>query len=547
MQNSKPQVGFRVWMGALGAVLMLLPGLWMQDGFWVADNENKLLLLQSIHDDPSPPLRLAPMEAGRVNGVDLFPLPEPFAVRTSDGLFSQYSPLFSWLSLPGWTLFGFRGLALLPLAGTLLWLVSVFGLAPRENRGSAVWIPLALCALPMWFYSWTFWEHMPALGLLFGGLALLQPWQGSRTESFRLSGHALLLTAIWFREEYALIWLFAAWADDRREIRSIPRRVAPLLLAAAAGSLHVLFLKTTTGAWLGHHASANAAGFQEWLGSRGEALSHLWLETPLPEPLGWVAGGCLLIVLCLPVAWLQAYRRAVSTLVFILAGLLGAAFAVGWMAAEDRILFLLLNNSFFAAAPVVAAGLIPPEVKAPEDRLRRWRFWRNLAVVFGLGYTFLAPAISAQGMHWAARFLLPVYGFLLLAAAESFPRPAKHAGLIGLALLSLLLQLGSLTLLIQRKAWSAELQTALATREESVWITDTWWVGHAVWMHFSDHRIYYTDSPAKTDILVEQLRREGIDSVLLIRHNTPVPDASSTSLSMDRAPYYTLSWQTIPL
>ena len=109
------------------------------------------------------------------------------------------------------------------------------------------------------------------------------------------------------------------------------------------------------------------------------------------------------------------------------------------------------------------------------------------------------------------------------------------------------LQLQSLDLLKSRKEFSSALQAAMKEPSETVWITDRWWVGHAVWSHFNSRSVYLVRSPSDWEQLQGKLTEQGVESTLWITRpgeQTPPSAASIRTPGMD---YYSLCWYPIRL
>ncbi len=150
----------------------------------------------------------------------MYPFRPPFA----HPLHGHWYPSFEWtfptLSAPGYALFGWRGLLVIPVLSILtIWarLVWLF----RELR--IAWLPASLAlalvvfASPLTFYGAIFWEHAPAVAfalLGYADLALLET-KPSRVRAARAG--LLLGAAVFLRPEALVFGAFATAAHLRRK------------------------------------------------------------------------------------------------------------------------------------------------------------------------------------------------------------------------------------------------------------------------------------------------------------------------------------------
>jgi hypothetical protein len=105
-----------------------------------------------------------------------FPLRPPFFYPSPQGYLIVYPPLFQLITAFFYAHFGFAGLYILPALCTLLllgwtvWLLNRSGVSP-VNIALGVFI-LVFCS-PLMLYGVMFWEHLPAVLLLFAGLSVI--------------------------------------------------------------------------------------------------------------------------------------------------------------------------------------------------------------------------------------------------------------------------------------------------------------------------------------------------------------------------------------
>jgi len=105
-----------------------------------------------------------------------FPLKPPFFYPSPNGYLIVYPPMFQIISSYFFSTMGSRGLYFLPMLCSLILLVWTILLLKRSgitpfNVAMAVFI-LVFCS-PLMLYGVMFWEHLPAVMLLFAGLAFI--------------------------------------------------------------------------------------------------------------------------------------------------------------------------------------------------------------------------------------------------------------------------------------------------------------------------------------------------------------------------------------
>ncbi|HEV3324059.1 MAG TPA: hypothetical protein VG052_00590 [Puia sp.] len=105
-----------------------------------------------------------------------FPLKPPFFYPSPKGYLIVYPPLFQIINAPLYSMFGIAGLYILPLLctfvllGWTIFLLKRCGITPI-NIALALFI-LVFCS-PLILYGVMFWEHLPAVLLLFAGLSFI--------------------------------------------------------------------------------------------------------------------------------------------------------------------------------------------------------------------------------------------------------------------------------------------------------------------------------------------------------------------------------------
>jgi hypothetical protein len=135
-----------------------------------------------------------------------FPLRPPFLYPSTDGYMFAFPPAFQIISSFFYARWGYAGLYILPaLSMLLLWVCTILllkrcGVAP--SRIALALFVLVFCS-PLTVYGSMFWEHAPAVLLLFAGVAFI-----ARTPARIPAAIALGLAsglAVWLRPEAILV------------------------------------------------------------------------------------------------------------------------------------------------------------------------------------------------------------------------------------------------------------------------------------------------------------------------------------------------------
>src|SRR5579863_2867879 len=154
-----------------------------------------------------------------------FPLRPPFFYPSTKGYLFVYPPLFQITTAVFYARFGSAGLYILPMACTLILMVWTVVLLKRcgiSPSGIALAVFILVFCSPLMLYGIMFWEHLPAVLLLFGGLSFIAaPPAG--TWSAAILGELTGL-AVWLRPEALMMVLLYGIAvlilylRDRRAI-----------------------------------------------------------------------------------------------------------------------------------------------------------------------------------------------------------------------------------------------------------------------------------------------------------------------------------------
>jgi hypothetical protein len=426
-----------------------------KDVFFSCDGGSKYILTRAaLTRDPAWPFLPYP---GRALDPDAryFPIRDVFSVRFGHAYFSTFPVYFPILSVPGYALFGFRGLCLLPWAcGVLsLWLFSRLGrLLGWSVRRRLAGVLLLGLATPLGFYSCEFWEHVPAVALVLGGVVLLFRQEGLEVRSGRLLAAGLLLGLSGFLRLEAL-WVGAAVLAAMalsRDVRGAGgwRRIripalgfgAALVLLAAANAL-------IYGSPLGTHLFANLAGTGQ---SRWPVLQRLVAGASAPA----VWAGLALATLAagtIP----GRYARVARLVLF--ATLL---YPIGRMLIRETIPPLGFRSLIGALEGTPFLFLLPLANRGSQSDAPAVDRARLLGRIAAL--SFLAVIVSSPvdgGLQGGSRLLLPSAVIALAAVLARLAEPARptrgerwcRVALVAALLVSIPLSSRALPHLVHRK------------------------------------------------------------------------------------------------
>lgn len=445
---------------ALGVASVALP----HTGFWHSDEGAKFLQVLNIRLGPDG-LDTTIRYPGRAldPNLEFVPFhPKQYHLDAAAGIHLQWPIFLALLTWPFYELLGRAGLYVLPLIGALgaCWgsyrLARAVGVPPGWAWAA---IPLVGICTPVGFYSWVFFEHTLAVGLVAAAVLLLVSGIVSGERRRLFAAGALLGVAIYLRSELyvlalavgiALVWLLLT-APRAAERVHILRLLAPVGTWAGGLALALLplwiFYTRTEGTPLPQHAtwyfeSAEAPGLRlpplRYLSHAGLGIIPDFLAGPSAASGGpplspWLVG-MLLLGLCLVVSgwWLVVRRQwsAVSRQTSVVrreyvirttqyAGLLLISGAAAWALFEPGEYTSL--HGFLLAAPAVAFALLArPGTGREGDALR---LLGGITALYIVLHVVLISALSGLGpisrYEWGQRYLLPAYPLLIALALRS--------------------------------------------------------------------------------------------------------------------------------
>lgn len=390
-----------MWLAATGltAILASASASLPAHGFFAGDSGVKLIAAKAAWENLSKPFEL---DLPRINGA---PAPEflsPFFVQHHGHAHAITSPLFPLLSAPFIGSFGVRGAYILPSVAFGLLLVCMGVLAERQEPGGGlIAILLTASCSPMVFYGLEYWEHLPAISALMGGILLA----GERRQWKVAAAGFLFSMAALLRPE-GLVFCVVGGLAAMTPLS--PRSRAILGIAFVAGMAPMaLFNVLHFGNPIGVHVSSNLGAFDESWASSRISLLKLWVG---PND-SWAVGLALAMLF---VGFLWSATSVTRIAGYSGLGLLSIAAMLGWLPREN----------LWATAPAVALVLAPLQSREGGSGSTSSVFgWTLVSIV-----AVIATAPNDGGAQWGPRYVLFAIPVLMLVSAQNVRILWRHPG-----------------------------------------------------------------------------------------------------------------------
>jgi hypothetical protein len=507
---------------AIGASLLVIAAcfLTLPDHaiFWSPDEGGKYLDSRQIAS--SVRLNNTLPYPGRTLDPDLEYIPLLYYFQRGSNLYSWWPSWFPALSAPLYRIFGPRGIFLIPLvSGILVCAIVYHALSDISGKlaGAALCIPIL--SSPIFFYSLTFWEHIPHTFLvLLACLFAIHGWKQPRFRWHAISG-GLLGLALYLRLETVLfagaveltgVLLLYQQRCSRQAVEQHIRQLLIFTLCFIVVALpycainsynegHILgrqynpeFAPYRTGSFpaalhpgeaevvpnlivgTARHNGADLSPTWRWLFVLVTFGSALWPWLHIRK-LGNIAIFCVLVLVTL-----------CSTILF------------------EEATYTSLHGLVLSAPWIVLAGWsLCPRMDEPT---RRWGYLAGFSCIIFLGASLLRGWEGQGGLQWGPRYALPLYPLLSICVARGIRRAFTNlsskklikmwlvGSLITFCILGIGFELRGLHLMYARKhayaTWERQMK---ALPQDSVITTDLEWLALTLpeiyatrIMHFAD-------------------------------------------------------------
>ncbi len=556
------------FLPVLGIVAIVYLGCLLafgQRGFWIIDNANKYILTQVIErtggHDLHIPLPDAALDPHRVYN----PMPPPFSYERGGELYSVFPPFFSGASAVMHRTLGFPGLFVLPLIGGVLVAAGAMRLGVRacsDRRMVGLLGLLVAFASPVWFYSLTFWENVPAAACVIWGIVLALRADFHDRRSLVLASAALFAAAAYFRDDILLAsvaWPLATLPSWRR---AWWRTTAVWAIGVAVCLVPMAVYHVTSGggllgAHIGDHLRSSQ-GLWEHLKARPQVIFNTLLDSG-GQPFAAYAFALPLGILLLlrPRIARRHWSRAVAALA-VFAVLYSIFVALGLAAASDRTSWLVATTSLFPVVPLLAFGLVRLRGDAAagpaDDLVDVLSRFTTLYVVF---YMLAAPLLGTKGITWTNRHLLLIDPLLIVIAVVNLERwrdaqtrrpMFAAAAVAAVCTASVLWQFTSIDMLAKVKRYSHEINQTVDRLHPSVVMTDLFWVPQTLYTRFLDTPMFYLRDRALFQPLIQELIARGYQEAVFVTQSAGGPNVTPVAeVPLPSMPYFTVKCYRLEL
>jgi hypothetical protein len=503
-----------------------------KNGFWSNDNGVKFIQAESIiinkflsYDIHLPGKEVDPE-------LRYSPIQPQFAYKINGALYGSFSYAFALISAAAYYLLGFHGLHLISLISAfflfpVIWNLSSL-LTNNDKIASIFSVVFAAICTPIWFYSLTFWEHLPAVALCVSGLYFAFRYRSQGKLKYIVASAILYGLSIYFRDElYLFVFsiVFVVFSSPRELRKKGLFLFAGVLLASQIPLW--LFNISVFGNLLDVHANTVhlfEGGLTSYLSSRLTVINRLLFNIhPIMQ---------LSVLIGLPFVILLATNPRLSKKGYSFAMVMGSVWGLvcgivnltGLMHTGNFMQSLFNSNGFFAVSPLLTIGLFGSKKEDGNSNSDSARIlWISLMYYIVL-YLLLCPAMNVIGMNWGCRLLLPIYALLSILAGRNLSiflqikdtHIAKYAAVVLVILISFLSQIYSLHLLYARKSFNSRLNTYILQRKEKHIIAAGWFVPQELGISFTKKAIYLAKNEYDIASLKRLLKEKGVDEILIV-------------------------------
>ncbi len=144
-----------------------------KNAFFICDNGCKFIQMKSLILSDYKDMAINAPGLSIVPSLKFAPFLHPFFTGINQKIYSVFSITFAFLSSFPYQLFGMVGLYIIPLISFFIMLPAIWlitGLLSETRMVRPISLIFVAFCTPVWFYSLTFWEHLPAATFVIWGL-----------------------------------------------------------------------------------------------------------------------------------------------------------------------------------------------------------------------------------------------------------------------------------------------------------------------------------------------------------------------------------------
>ena len=496
------------------------------------------------------------------------PIWDYLSVIVDGRMYSYYPPLYPLLCAPFYAIFGFAGLYILPLVGALLtvWFAMktgrLLGLSPWARFLSG--LALLFCT-PCFFYQFLNWEHCLANAAVMAALYLAIRRKGTYPDIALFAAGVILGLAVGLREEFLFI-VIALVATLLLE-RSRRNRRLLFLPAGALGGLAPIwvFQYAAVGSPFGRHVSGNLSNSNlvtrmvsgDLLEDRFRVAWDLIGYTP-DTPFGSLHAGQVIglilvalasLLLGLSIAYLRRTKPRVLTVALVAASL-SVLTLLHFLFTEVVFLTWFRGDGLLMHGALLIPGLASFTSRRPYPEIGKARILRRVILIFIVLFCLTAPPLVATGFHWGPRFFLPLFAPATLLTFRFFDQESKSGILVACLVLILLAgaatQFHAFGVLKRKLESSARISAFIASRPETVVITDIWWFPQDMAYRFYEKTFFLALNPEVEKPLLRSLAEDEVDGYLFVTFGRDDEDAIFRGKTLDPGLDVTVFARTVP-
>jgi len=504
-----------------------------KNAFFVSDNGCKFIQMKSLILSDYKDMAINAPGLSIVPSFKFCPFVLPFFVEINQKIYSVFSITFAFLSSFPYKIFGMAGLYIIPLISFFIMLPAIWlitGLLSEARIVRPISLLFAVFCTPVWFYSLTFWEHVPAATFVIWGLYYFFKFiLKNKIKDLQISA-VFLGVSIYFRDNLIILPIVISMIlllFHKNKLKNIIRfgffytiTVSPLFV----------FQWIILGNPLGAHVTSVSAvhsGLIGYITDRFKIINrllfnshnNLWLSIPV---------NVVFFVLLFSFPRLKK-QWGDKTAIFLgcVAIANGVTVFSGYYSNMYSLSYLGFSNGLFGIAPLLIFSLFrmskseySPEMNTLYNTLR-WFIVLCLSI-----YILLVPWEHSRGLHWGCRYLFILYPILAILSANNivylwniYSKNSafmifRKSCITFVVFLSLFFQIYSLNLIYTRKTNLISLNKDVIKKSSDIIVTNIFFTAFNLAPNFFDFKIYFSTGKDK-EILFNKLKKNGINEITL--------------------------------